>query len=162
MTGGRRTATLRRWLTENVADTRAPNGPPGRLYASPFARVWDELLQMVRRHARWEMTHQDEELGMLTVCCRTPVFRFVDDLVVWVELDEDGLTRVEVRSTSRVGRGDLGVNRRRIARLLRTLDRSVGPETRLRERRRARRGSPEPGRRPLPTVGRARPGSEAP
>lgn len=131
--------TLRRWLTQNVADTRERGGPAARLYSASFARVWDGLLEQVARHPRWELAHQDEELGMLTVCCRTPVFRFMDDCSIWVELDEDGLTRVEVRSASCVGKADLGVNRRRIVRLLGRLDRNVGPEARLRERRGRRR-----------------------
>lgn len=123
---------LRRWLTRNVADTRAEDGPEGRLYMAPFARVWDALLEEIRRRPRWELAHQDEELGMLTVRCRSLALRFVDDLVVWVGLDEDGLTRVEARSASRVGKGDLGVNRRRVVGLLENLDRAVGPEARLR------------------------------
>lgn len=136
--------TLRRWLTENAADTRERGGPAARLYSASFARVWDGLLEQVTRNPRWELAHQDEELGMLTVCCRTPVIRFVDDVTIWVELDEDGLTRVEVRSASCVGKGDLGVNRRRIVWLLRRLDRHVGPEARLRERRGRRRQKAAP------------------
>lgn len=127
--------TLHRWLTENVADTRSEDGPSGRLYAVPFARVWDALLAEIRARPRWELAHQDEELGLITVRCRSRIFRLVDDLTIWVELDEDGLTRVDARSASRVGKGDLGVNRRRLLRLLRALDRNVGPEARLRARR---------------------------
>lgn len=127
--------TLHRWMNENVADTREAGGPAGRLYTVPFARVWDTLLEYVQNRPRWTLTHKDESLGILTVCCRTPVVRFVDDLSIWVALDENGLTRVEARSRSRVGKGDWGVNRRRIERLLRKLDRSLGPRTRLLERR---------------------------
>lgn len=124
--------TVRRWLTENSADTREPEGPPGRLYASPFARVWDALLAEVRSRPRWRLAHRDEEMGLITVRCRSLLFRFVDDLTIWVELDENGLTRVNARSSSRVGRGDFGVNRRRIVRLLEELDRRLGPGQRLR------------------------------
>lgn len=127
-------ATLRRWLTENTADTRTVGVPRGRLYAAPFARVWDALLSRIRSRPRWELAHQDEERGQITVRCRSLVFRFVDDLTIWVELDENGQTRVDARSASRVGRGDFGVNRRRLVRLFEELDRQVGPETRLRRR----------------------------
>lgn len=125
-------ATIRRWLKENTADTRAEDGPGGRLYAAPFARAWDSLLAQIQARPRWELAHEDEELGLITVRCRSLVFRFVDDLTIWVELDENGMTRVDARSASRVGQGDLGVNRRRLVRLFRTLDEQVGPETRLR------------------------------
>lgn len=133
--------TLRRWLRENVADTRDSEGPEGRVYTVPFARVWDELTAYIRGRRRWRLTHKDEELGMLTVTCRSLVFRFVDDLTVWVGLDENGQTRVEARSASRVGKGDFGVNRRRIGRLLEHLDEVLGPEARLRERRGGARAS---------------------
>jgi hypothetical protein len=81
------------------------------------------------------MKHRDEELGIITVSCRTPVFRLTDDLTIWVLLDRDGLTRVEALSRSRVGTMDLGVNARRITRLLASLDRAVGPTNRLQDRR---------------------------
>lgn len=118
--------TLRRWLGENVADTREPGGPAGRTYATPFATVWDALVNDIGRRRRWDLVHADEELGILTVRCRSLVWRLVDDLVIWVSLDENALTRVDARSRSRVGKGDLGVNRRRIQRLLQRLDRSLG------------------------------------
>lgn len=115
-------ATIRRWLTESRADTRTSGPPEGRRYAAPFARVWDALLAMVHGHPRWRLEHADETEGILTVTCRSLVFRFVDDLTVWVTLDAEGLTRVEARSRARKGRGDLGVNRRRIERIMRRLD----------------------------------------
>jgi hypothetical protein len=40
---------------------------------------------------------------------------------------ELGMTRVDVSSQSRVGRGDLGTNARRIARFLHALDRKLQP-----------------------------------
>lgn len=125
--------TLHRWLHENVADTRQSGGPEGRVYAVPFARVWDELLSRIASRRGWSLAHKDEELGLMTVTCTSLVFRFVDDLTIWVSLDADGLTRVEALSRSRVGRGDLGVNRRRIERLLSGLDDAFGAAARLRD-----------------------------
>lgn len=116
---------LWRWLTRNRVDTREADAPAGRRYAVPFSRVWEELLELAGDRRGWRVVYADETRGLLTVVCRTPVLRFRDDLAVWVELDEDGLTRVEARSRSRVGRGDLGTNRRRVERLLRHLDRRL-------------------------------------
>lgn len=113
-----------RWLRENRADTRTPGPPEGGRYAAPFAGVWDEILALVRRRSRWTLVHSDETEGLLTVKCRSRLFNLVDDMSVWVSLDEDGLTRVEVRSRARSGHGDLGVNERRIRRLMRHLDES--------------------------------------
>jgi len=124
MTTSTLTATLKRWLTENVADTRSPGPPSGRTYAAPFAEVWDAVRGRVDAHPRWRVEHADETNGILRVTCRSRVFRLVDDLTVWISLDEEGLTRLEVRSAARTGKGDLGVNRRRIESLLEGLDAS--------------------------------------
>ena len=125
--------TLRRWLRENTADTRQPNGPEPRVYEVPFAQVWAELLDFVENRHAWDLIHKDEELGLISVICSTLVFRFVDDVSIWVKLDENGLTRVEVLSQSRRGSGDLGVNERRVNRLLNALDNRLGSSTRLTE-----------------------------
>lgn len=118
--------TLLRWLTENRADTRAAGPPEGRCYAASFARVWKTLLDYAGARSRWRVEHADETEGILVVTCRSRIFRFVDDLTVWVSLDREGLTRVEARSRARTGVGDLGVNRRRVERLLDHLDARFG------------------------------------
>ena len=46
---------------------------------------------------------------------RSPLFGFADDVVVRVTAMADG-SRVDVRSVSRVGKGDLGANAKRIRR----------------------------------------------
>ena len=117
---------LSRWLTENRADTRQRAGPPGGRYAASFARVWDELLAYASGRSRWRIVHADETSGILTLTCRSRVFRFVDDLTIWVSLDAEGFTRVEARSRARTGKGDFGVNRRRLVRLVAHLDRTFG------------------------------------
>lgn len=47
----------------------------------------------------------------------TPVFRFVDDLEFLL-----GPAEIHVRSASRLGRADFGVNRRRVERLRRAFE----------------------------------------
>lgn len=117
---------LLRWLTENEADTRDPDGPPPLRLWAPFTRVWTELMAEVRSRSRWTLVSSDRIEGRVEVEVRSRVFGFVDDLEVEVGLDaSDGLTVVHARSASRSGRGDLGVNRRRIRRLFRWLRREV-------------------------------------
>ena len=113
---------LIRWLTENRADTRSAGPPEGRVYAAPFAAVWDRLLEMIEERPRWQLQHADETEGFIAATCRSRVFGFVDDLTLWIRLDRNGLTEVAARSRSRTGKGDFGVNRRRIQEIMETLD----------------------------------------
>ena len=115
-----------------VIDTRAPAGPEGRTYAAPFAAVWDLLESEIRARRNWELVHADEERGLLTVACRCLVPPGTDDLSIWVCLDEDGLTRVDVRSSARGGRRDFGANQRRVHSIIRTLDAKLGTGSRVR------------------------------
>ncbi|MEX0744637.1 MAG: DUF1499 domain-containing protein [Phycisphaeraceae bacterium] len=50
--------------------------------------------------------------------CRSPVFQFADDLELVID---EAQRQVHLRSASRVGRYDFGVNRRRVRRLTRAL-----------------------------------------
>lgn len=111
-----------RWLTENEADTRDEEDPAGRRLQVPYLRVWEALGEEIRSRSRWELVKADRREGEIRVECSSLFFGFVDDLEVSVSLDENGFTRVEARSASRTGYTDLGVNRRRLRRLMRCLD----------------------------------------
>lgn len=128
---GGRSGGFSRWFTENSADTRAPGGPEPRLYEIAFSRVWDQLLQYVGRWRWWTLAHRDEDLGLISVRCVVPLLRWADDLTIWVALDSNGLTRVDVFSRARRRDFDLGMNRRRIQRMLKFLDRAFGPRGRV-------------------------------
>ena len=89
----------------------------GRRAVAPFAyagspeTAWARLREVVRTLGG---RIQYEEYGYLWATFHTPVFRFVDDL----ELGLDAANRlIHVRSASRLGYSDLGVNTRRVARL---------------------------------------------
>ena len=51
------------------------------------------------------------EPGYLAAECRSALFRFVDDLELRLDPEK---RQIEVRSASRTGYGDMGVNRRRV------------------------------------------------
>ncbi|MND03152.1 hypothetical protein D3C83_228380 [compost metagenome] len=70
----------------------------------------------------------DRAAGRVEAIATTTLLRFKDDVVVRVR-DAAGGSRVDVRSKSRVGVGDLGTNARRIRRFLSALraDLSVHP-----------------------------------
>jgi len=119
---------ITRALTRNRAHTDPDSRDPrlrGREYAVPFARVWDAALHVAGSLRGWSVVEADPKSGEITAEARTVLWRFTDDVWVRVSLDEDGLTRVDLTSASRVGRADLGANARRIARFLHALDRQL-------------------------------------
>jgi uncharacterized protein (DUF1499 family) len=118
-------------LTQNSAQTHENADDPrlrGRTYVVPFASVWDEIISMINSHPRWNLVRADEGTGLIHAEATTRLFRFVDDVRFKVKLDQNALTRVDMWSASRVGRGDLGANARRIGRFFRDLDRRLGVE----------------------------------
>jgi len=118
-----------RGLTQNQATTD-PASPDrrirGRTYAIPFEAVWQASTRIAEGGLRgWSILTADDQSGEIEAVCKTLVFRFEDDVRVEIRLDENGQTRVDLWSASRIGRGDLGRNRRTIGRFLRRLDRSL-------------------------------------
>lgn len=116
-------------LTENTAQTSEQAEDPrlrGRTYLIPFAKVWDQIIATIESRSRWTLVSADEGTGLIHAEARTLVFRLVDDVRFKVRLDQNALTRVDMWSASRVGKGDLGVNARRIRRFYRRLDRELG------------------------------------
>jgi hypothetical protein len=84
--------------------TVAIAGAPGEV----FDRAIDAARDM-----NWEIVGADRASGRIEATDTTRWFGFKDDIVV--RLAPDGAnTRVDVRSVSRVGRGDLGANAQRI------------------------------------------------
>lgn len=115
-------------LTQNSAEThRAADDPRlrGRTYHIPFATVWDQILEAIEIQPRWDLIHADEVSGLIRAEATTRWLGFTDDVRLRVTLDDFALTRVDMRSSSRVGRGDFGLNRRRIARFFNELDRRL-------------------------------------
>lgn len=70
----------------------------------------------------WEIVAQDPGDLRFEATARTPVYRFVDDVVVAVT-SVDGASRIDIRSVSRIGRGDRGVNAMRIREFIKAFER---------------------------------------
>jgi len=66
------------------------------------------------RRLGWTLVEVDEPDGRVEAYDTTPLFRFVDDVVIRVRPGRDTGSLVDVRSTSRVGQSDLGANAERI------------------------------------------------
>lgn len=63
--------------------------------------------------------------GRIEATDRSLLFGFEDDVVVRIVAGTDGMTKVDVRSKSRVGRSDLGINASRVREFLSALRRRV-------------------------------------
>ncbi len=97
----------------------------------PVTPEWafDAALMAVREFG-WRVVAQDAAEGRIEATAETPWFGFLDDVVIRIREDATG-SRVDIRSASRVGAGDMGTNAERIRafreRLLDALDRVAEP-----------------------------------
>jgi uncharacterized protein (DUF1499 family) len=89
--------------------------PPGTAFRLGLAAA---------RNMGWEIVAADSTSGRIEATATTRWFGFKDDIVVRVSATEHG-SRVDVRSVSRVGRGDVGTNARRVRRYITQLQRTV-------------------------------------
>ena len=124
----------------NIAETRPNHPDPGlrtRRYRQSLQQTSDAVVAMIptlktygrrwRRVVKNKPLERNEPLGgageqeEIVEQAEVPVLLFTDDLVVIMRVDAREVT-VDVRSASRVGRGDFGENRRHILQLLRALD----------------------------------------
>jgi uncharacterized protein (DUF1499 family) len=85
----------------------------------PPAVAFDRAMAAVRA-MNWEVVAADPSVGRIEATDRTPLFGFRDDVVVRIRPDGKG-SRIDVRSLSRVGVGDLGTNAKRVRAYLRRL-----------------------------------------
>jgi uncharacterized protein (DUF1499 family) len=86
------------------------------LLPMPPARAFDGALATARGMG-WTIVSSDAAAGVIAAVATTRLLRFKDDITVRVRAEGDG-SRIDVRSKSRIGRGDLGTNARRIRRYL--------------------------------------------
>ncbi len=101
--------------TPNCVSTEATN-PSQRVPTVSFTDAPDAALRRAKAAllAEPRSSITVERAGYLRGECKSLVFRFVDD----VDIVVDSAARVfRFRSGSRVGRSDLGVNRKRVARI---------------------------------------------
>lgn len=80
------------------------------------AEAWEAVYEAVAAMPRTTVITRDA--SYLHAECASRVFGFVDDLELHLRSDD---AQIDIRSASRLGRGDLGVNRRRVERLRRAL-----------------------------------------
>jgi hypothetical protein len=108
-------------------DPRSPNPRlRGRTYAIPFERVWSHALAVIQGDLRrWKLLTHDDQTGVILAEARTALLRRDVDIHVRIGLDENGQTRVDVRTALRSAHGDLGSTTRLIEAFLGHLDRRL-------------------------------------
>jgi len=107
------------WPRINDVQTGAtreyPDIQPQR-FNQPFDKVFDAALAGAQAMG-WEIRESDRgqgrEQGIIEAIATTRLFKFKDDVTVTITREGEA-TVVNVRSKSRVGKGDLGTNARRI------------------------------------------------
>ncbi len=115
----RRIATA---LQTNIAETSpTPEFPElrTRVYKAPLEKVMEAVKAVIAaRPATWTLVSSDTSGH---VHATKKVLTFTDDVFVFLQTLPEG-TRMDVRSQSRVGKGDFGENRRHVATLLSDVD----------------------------------------
>lgn len=80
-----------------------------------YNEAFDRALQAAEQRPWEEIVTQDREAGIIEAWDKLPWFGFIDDVVIRVDTaDSAGQSKIDVRSVSRIGRGDIGVNAHRI------------------------------------------------
>jgi uncharacterized protein (DUF1499 family) len=85
--------------------------------------VMDEAIFLIVNRG-WELAAINRNDGRIEATEKLAWFGFKDDVVLRFTETEEG-TRVDMRSKSRIGRSDVGVNAKRIEKFLKDLERSI-------------------------------------
>ena len=115
------------WPVINVVETgRTPEYPDlqPKQYHARKDRVFEAALRAISLIPRWTVVSSRLEQGEIRAEARTRLFRFVDDVVIRVA-EEGGASTVNVRSASRIGKGDFGQNARNVRVFFTELDRQM-------------------------------------
>lgn len=80
--------------------------------AAPPARAFATALALAREK-NWRLGRVDEQAGVIEATSETFWYGFIDDIVIRVRANGAG-SRIDMRSVSRVGRSDMGVNAARM------------------------------------------------
>jgi uncharacterized protein (DUF1499 family) len=84
------------------------------------ARAFERALVTARDMPRWTILASDPANGRIEASATSFWFGFTDDIVIRVSAADTG-SRIDMRSLSRQGKGDLGVNAARIRAYMRAL-----------------------------------------
>jgi len=106
---------------ENLVDLQREHYPDlNTLFINrPFEQVFEQAVMLVKQRG-WEIASVSAANGRIEATDTTFVMGFKDDVAIRIQI-EGNQTRVDMRSVSRAGKGDLGVNAERIRSFLAAL-----------------------------------------
>ncbi|MFT4571870.1 MAG: hypothetical protein ACI8TX_000101 [Hyphomicrobiaceae bacterium] len=112
---------------ESFARQQLPGYPDLGALVVPLAKneAMDAVVAAIGALERSKIIADDRATGRIEATQTSLVFHFVDDVVVRVEETENG-SRINIRSKSRDGKGDLGANAKRIRAIFSAVLASVG------------------------------------
>ncbi|MDR9419859.1 DUF1499 domain-containing protein [Gracilimonas sp.] len=77
-----------------------------------YDEAYDRALETANDMS-WTLVDENRQEGRIEAYDKVAWYGFIDDVVIRVDTTETG-SRIDIRSKSRIGRGDLGVNAKRI------------------------------------------------
>lgn len=95
-------------------------------YSTSPDRVLDEIEASFKGLDEWKYVDTDKENRSVRGTHTTRIFRFVDDIEVRVSANTEFVAKVDIRSSSRIGKGDFGQNARNIRLFFEELNRRLG------------------------------------
>ncbi|MCY4398444.1 MAG: hypothetical protein OXE96_03740 [Gemmatimonadetes bacterium] len=101
----------------------------GRTYTIPFATVWQAAIALTggRLHG-WRIARADDEIGIIMADVKGPLLPLEASVSVYVTLDANAQTRVDVWARGLHGGWGLGVHQRRVGSFFAALDRLLNVE----------------------------------
>jgi len=112
-------------MMHNVSETRIENEDTElrpRTYSATRADVIAACEHVAQNATRWALVSTDKDAGTLHATHTTRIFRWVDDVNITLTETSPGKITVNVKSESRVGKGDLGQNAFNVKDFLNHLD----------------------------------------
>jgi uncharacterized protein (DUF1499 family) len=120
----------RTFYPDNVAETAPDGGKKDlktRYYKTDLTNAAKTVAEIIPTlsswGSNWKLTENKTEGDSAIIKAEVPVVFFTDDLEVKIiKTENESEVKVDVRSSSRVGKSDFGENRRHVVQLLDALD----------------------------------------
>jgi uncharacterized protein (DUF1499 family) len=117
---------LATYFGSHVAETREQSPFPElrpRRYSLGPEPLYDAILAAIRELG-WQLSGEDRRTFTIKAVVTTPLWRFKDDVEIGIKPAPQG-SGVYIRSSSRIGKGDLAANTRHALDLYQALDRRL-------------------------------------